>query len=222
MQGMGGPTDTRLSSTTTATVPARSRQVRRSRLARLGFAAIIASLTLLVTACGGRPPDGDAARLGSTTTSATQGGSVTGATDKFAAWLAYARCMRSRGVPNFPDPTQVDGGIQISGSQAGLDPHSPAFMAAEQSCRHLQPSGSQLSNTAYQQRELDRMLRLSRCIRAHHITGFPDATLSAPYNRGDYSVITSNGVAWLAIPKSIDIQSPAFKHAASACRLPLP
>ena len=51
--------------------------------------------------------------------------------------LAMSRCMRSHGVPNFPDPTFKSGpggglGIQVGGP--GLDPQSPAFQAAQKDC----------------------------------------------------------------------------------------
>ncbi len=54
--------------------------------------------------------------------------------------LAMSRCMRSHGVPNFPDPTfqpgpngGVGAGIKISNS-SGIDPSSPAFQAAQKQC----------------------------------------------------------------------------------------
>jgi hypothetical protein len=54
--------------------------------------------------------------------------------------LAMSRCMRSHGVPNFPDPTFQTGpngglavGIRISNS-SGIDPNSPAFQAAQAKC----------------------------------------------------------------------------------------
>ena len=40
--------------------------------------------------------------------------------------LAFAQCMRTNGVPQFPDP--VNGGISIQ----GVDPSSPAFQHAAQ------------------------------------------------------------------------------------------
>lgn len=51
--------------------------------------------------------------------------------------LAMSRCMRSHGVPNFPDPTFQTGpngnvGVRLSG--AGVDPSSPAFQAAQKAC----------------------------------------------------------------------------------------
>jgi hypothetical protein len=55
-------------------------------------------------------------------------------------------------------------------------------------------------------------------MRAHGISGFPDPTLAPPSSRAGYSAIRSNGVAWLAIPDSIDVRSPAFEQAAGVCK----
>ncbi len=158
------------------------------------------------------------AQLGSTTSTTPQSRTGPSATGKYAASLAYSRCMRSHGLPNFPDPKQVGGGIQVSGSAPGVNPQSPLFMSAQQSCRHLLPGGGRPTH-AGQQQALARMLHTSQCMRAHGISGFPDPTLSPPSNRAGYSQISSNGVAWLAIPDSIDVQSPAFEQAAGACDL---
>ena len=49
--------------------------------------------------------------------------------------LAMSRCMRSHGVPNFPDPQfQSGGGIGVRISGAGINPNSPAFQAAQRAC----------------------------------------------------------------------------------------
>ena len=51
--------------------------------------------------------------------------------------LAFSACMRSHGVPNFPDPQFGSGGrvsIKVS-LGAGLDPRSPQFQAAQQACQ---------------------------------------------------------------------------------------
>jgi hypothetical protein len=140
-------------------------------------------------------------------------------TGKYAAALAYSHCMRSHGIAGFADPKVVDGGIQISGSRSGLDPASPIFRAAEQACRPKLPGGRPTESG--KQRGLARMLRISRCMRAHGISGFPDPTLTPPADRSKSSAITSNGVAWLAIPASIDVHSPVFRRAADACNLGL-
>jgi hypothetical protein len=175
----------------------------------------LAGLSLLMSACGGSPA-GAEAHLGSTAGSTPKSSNGPSTTGKYAASLAYSRCMRSHGVSNFPDPKEVGGGIQVSGSAPGIDPKSPVFVSAQQSCRHLVPGGE--PTRAGQQRGLARMLHISRCMRTHGISGFPDPTLSPPSSRAGYSAIRSNGVAWLAIPESIDVRSPAFKQAAAACK----
>jgi hypothetical protein len=186
---------------------------RQGGLAAHSTVVLIASacLCLLLAACGD-PPGSSVAHLGSTTTPSA-GTTVTG---KYAAALAYSQCMRTHGVPSFADPKQVGGGgIQISGTPPGVNPDSPAFTSAQQSCRHLLPNGGQ-STTSGREQELARMLTLTRCMRAHGVSGFPDPTLSAP-NRADSSDIMSNDEVWLALPNSIDLHSPAFEQAAAAC-----
>jgi hypothetical protein len=181
-------------------------------------AAIIATagLALLGVGCGGATA-GRVAQLGSAATT-TQSSIGPTATSKYAASLAYSRCMRSHGVSSFPDPTQVGGGIQISGSQAGMNPQSRVFMSAQQSCRHLLPGAGRPSH-ADQRKVLARMLRSSQCMRAAGVSGFPDPTLSPPSDRAGYSAIMSNAGVWLAIPDSIDVHSSAFEHAAATCNL---
>lgn len=46
--------------------------------------------------------------------------------------LEYAKCMRSHGVPNFPDPDSK-GGFSIN-SNNGVDPSSTAYTAADKAC----------------------------------------------------------------------------------------
>jgi len=48
--------------------------------------------------------------------------------------VANAQCMRTHGVPNFPDPTfPTGGGVAISVGP-GVNPQSPAFQQAEKVC----------------------------------------------------------------------------------------
>ena len=101
---------------------------RRAQLRRAGLAAaVLALMGLLATACGG----------GSSHARAGGGGGVQAA-------LAYARCMRAHGVPNFPDPQTTGGGIGQPGGIGfgggpGFDPRhpSPQFQAANRACQHL-------------------------------------------------------------------------------------
>ena len=52
-----------------------------------------------------------------------------------AAALKYATCMRSNGVPNFPDPNG-QGLIQVNAT-GSLDASSPQFQKAETACNSL-------------------------------------------------------------------------------------
>jgi hypothetical protein len=63
------------------------------------------------------------------------------------------------------------------------------------------------------------MLEVSACMRKHGISGFPDPTTSPPSNPAGYSGIIGNGGYYLAIPKSIDTNTPAFEQASAACNL---
>lgn len=50
--------------------------------------------------------------------------------------LAFAECMRSHGVPHYPDPTFSNGGIsQGYGVKGGVDPNSPIFQAPQKACQ---------------------------------------------------------------------------------------
>lgn len=50
-----------------------------------------------------------------------------------AALIAHAQCMRTHGVPDYPDPTfPASGGIAIT--DAGTNPQSPAYQHAQSVC----------------------------------------------------------------------------------------
>jgi hypothetical protein len=57
--------------------------------------------------------------------------------------LKLADCMRSHGVPNYPDP-KVSGGVMSEhlGSSSGVNSNSPAFQRAQQACRQYLPGAS--------------------------------------------------------------------------------
>ena len=56
---------------------------------------------------------------------------------------SFAGCMRSHGVPNWPDPSidsQGRPGFAISVSKLGFDPYSPQVWAKGNACSHLMPA----------------------------------------------------------------------------------
>jgi hypothetical protein len=117
---------------------------------RTGTLATMAAVAVLVTACGG-----------STSSSAP------GVSANFRQALAYSECMRTHGVPDFPDP-DANGLIVIQSTDPG---NSGQMQAANDACQYLQPGGA--VSPAQTQRNLILDLRLSQCVRAHGVPNFP-------------------------------------------------
>ncbi len=61
------------------------------------------------------------------------GGSAGDPEETMEMQLEFAQCMRDNGVTEFPDPSPGGGGM-IIGSEAGINPFSPTFLAAAQIC----------------------------------------------------------------------------------------
>ncbi|MHB8241534.1 MAG: hypothetical protein ACYDHN_06035 [Solirubrobacteraceae bacterium] len=60
-------------------------------------------------------------------------------TQEQSQYLKAAACIRSHGIPTFPDPTFSGGGVHVE--LKGIDPHSPQVRAAEEACQSLIPGG---------------------------------------------------------------------------------
>ncbi len=112
------------------------------------------------------------------------------------AVLAFKRCMRAHGVP------------MPQGS--GINPSSPSFKAAKAACAKVLPGFAKAKA---------QMLKVSKCMRKHGISGFPIPSASIPSNSNAGRAIARAGVI-LAIPSSINLRSPTFKHAAAVCGFP--
>jgi len=63
-----------------------------------------------------------------------------------AEYVRFAQCMRSHGLPDFPDPVYAEGRVEfvLSASQDGFDPHSPQVLAKAGECESVLPPGSGL------------------------------------------------------------------------------
>ncbi len=130
---------------------------------------------------------------------------------RFNLYALHAR------VPSFPDP-DASGGLNLDGTH--INPFSPSFKAARAHCHNLLPGGGRPAHVSEQQTE--QLVRTSQCMRAHGVSGFPDPTTTPPTSPQDYSVIEgigglSGGGLFLLVPKTIDVNSPAFKQAQKAC-----
>jgi hypothetical protein len=154
-----------------------TRVIRRPRRAWLAtartLAAIIAAaaLALLAAACGGSP-----------SSTGSRGSPGAGASANSPSALAYSTCMRSDGVPNYPDPTS---GGQLPKTDAQLLGVSTSqYQAAQQACRHLLPTGGSpedciLSSDcppALVQQMMAADRKLAQCMRSHGVPNFPDPT----------------------------------------------
>jgi hypothetical protein len=133
-----------------------------------------------------------------------------------AAGIRFADCMRSHGVPNFPDPG-AGGGVQIN-SSSGINPQSPAFQAAQKACAKLLPFGGPGRHGASESQKL-AMLHLAQCMRSHGFSTFPDPVASPPKPAPGLGIAFGSPGSFIAVPQSL-IQSPGFQQAAAACGFP--
>ena len=191
------------------------------RTGRLSAVVTVVAVSFGLSACDGSSSPHLAATSGSST--ATAGAAAnsdpTGPGDIQSALLAFARCMRSNGVPTFPDPR--GGGFQVS----GLDRSSPAFNAAQVKCQKFLPAGPG-SGPPPSAQALASMVKVSQCMRRHGILDFPDPQTSVPAHpfgggAGKGGVISDIDGVILVFPGTLDTQSAAFTRAAAACAFPL-
>ena len=119
----------------------------------------------------------------------------------FADKLKYARCMRSHGVIDFPDPSS-SGTIVVSGTVS----RSPQYPAADGTCQKLLPNGG-IPTAAQRAQGLTQLLEVSVCMRAHGIRDFPDPT--------------SNGIQIPirpGMPSDLEPGNARFQAAEKACQ----
>ena len=167
---------------------------------------VAAGCALSLAACGSSGEPSSAA--GSNNASSSSGE---------AAGIKFADCMRSHGVPNFPDPTSGGGGVKIP-LGSGVNPQSPAFQSAQKACSKLLPGGGPGRGPVSESRKL-AMLRLAECMRAHGLTTFPDPTSNPPAPGGSIGLVFGGQGSFLAVPQAM-MNSPAFKQAAAECGFP--
>ncbi len=134
-----------------------------------------AALVLLAAACGGSP------------SSAGSSPDASGSTD-LASAVAYSHCMRSKGVPNYPDPGSGGALPKVSAQQLGTS--NSQLQEARRACQHLLPAtGGSLNASSLRQCELtgdcpqalvrqalNEGLSFARCMRSHGVPSWPDPT----------------------------------------------
>lgn len=159
------------------------------RVRSAGLLAVALAVTgVLMAGCSAGP------RVTSASASASPSASASGAAEA----LEYAQCMRSHGVPNFPDPTVQNGSVGFSITAGdGVDQNSPQYQSARQACSSLRGGGTASSGSG----NLAKELKFARCMRSHGVPDFPD-----PNKNGGFSGTSS-----------VSPSSPAFQNAQSTC-----
>jgi hypothetical protein len=113
--------------------------------------------------------------------------------------VAYAKCMRENGVPNFPDPDQ-NGQVQLD-PNSGVDQESPEFRKGQEACKQYLGSAAKVREDAASQWSVDDKIKYADCMRKNGLPSFPD-----PDKNGQ-----------MVLPRSLDPESEQFKAAESAC-----
>ncbi len=181
---------------------------------------VLAGVALLAAGCGGGSKSPSVASLGTTPSSSSGnassssrlfpaggggfGASMSTQVGTGPAGIKYTACMRSHGVPSFPDP-DATGTLTITVSPS-LNPNSPLFQQAEVDCRHVLPPRKGLSQ-AQQQRMKTGLLAFAACMRSHGFPHYPDPSFGPG---GMVSQGTGRSAA--------DPNSPIFQAAQKACQ----
>ena len=148
---------------------------RDSRWRRTAAAIIAATALALLAACSG-----------SSSSSGAGGTPNAGQAASSPSAVAYSHCIRSHGVPNYPDPGS-DGALPKGDAQQ-FGVSSSQLQAAESDCQNLYPAsdgGIQQCETtgdcpqAVVQPALNVMREYAQCIRSHGVPNFPDPTLDS-------------------------------------------
>jgi hypothetical protein len=136
---------------------------------------VTAGLVLLAAACSSGSPSS----AGSAGSPAAAGSAST------PSAVAYSHCMRSRGVPNYPDPGSNGVPPKADAQQLGVS--SSQLQTAQRDCQTLYPAtGGSFQQQAQQcymagdcppaivQQVLTQLRKLARCMRSHGVPNWPD------------------------------------------------
>jgi hypothetical protein len=120
-----------------------------------------------------------------------------------AEQVKYAQCLRTHGVPNFPDPT-IKQSAQGSGVSQGVPAsvgQSPAFASAQHACAKLLPTGAQGPSQPATAAQHAQDVTFAACVRRHGVPNMPDPGANGVFN----------------LPPQINQNAPAFMAAVKGC-----
>ena len=153
---------------------------------------ILATAALaLLAACSGSP-------------SSTGPGSSANAAGSYSrSAVGYSHCIRSHGVPDYPDPD--NSGQLPKGDAPQFGVSTSVYQAAQQACLDLLPTGGSLPQQEHQcmqngdcpptlvQQMMTADMKLARCMRSHGVPNFPDPTNGG--SSGPIFNITNAGIS---------------------------
>jgi hypothetical protein len=188
--------------------------------------AVLAATALLVAGCGGSSSSPGVAHLGSSTSSSADpaGGDSSSPESESSASaqqkiIAFSHCMRTHGVPEFPEPSEGHVLLRSSdrnGHVTGVNPQSAQFQAASKACAKLSPKGGKPPSAAEQAKLQEKALQFSQCMRTHGVPSFPDPEFSSSGGVGIHIGGRKGG------PSRIDPSSPEFQAAQKTCQSIMP
>jgi hypothetical protein len=171
---------------------------------------LVVVVAVLLAGCGGSPSN-RVANNGSATTTSSSSELQAAA----AAAVRFANCMRSNGIPTFPDPSSRGRPQPLN----QIDPNSAVFQTAYEACRKYARSGAG-GPPAPSPGQLRSALVFAQCMRKHGFPQFPDPLATAP----DQPTLTLGAGKYFPLNSTTDFQSPspAFRQAAKTCGVQLP
>jgi hypothetical protein len=174
------------------------------------FVVLVVAVAFLATACSHSSPGPGVANVGSSTGSG--GTPHPGGTSASASAVAYSACMRSHGMPNFPDPDS-NGQVPKTDAQR-LGVSSSQLRTAQHACQQLYPASGleQCSETgvcspADRQELLNRMREFAQCMRSHEVPDFPDPA-TGPDGDPYFNLLHL---------RSVNSRSQTFEHKSQEC-----
>jgi hypothetical protein len=178
----------------------------------LSSAVAVVAFASLAVGCGGGGAAGVASVSSSAAPTAGSPAATTtvqyGSTGASAGALAFARCMRSHGIPNWPDPGSNGAFDKTKLRQLRISP-SRVRAIEERSCNYDFENGGRRQRPTITAADRTDYLEAAACMRRHEFPDFPDPTFQ-------------NNDVNLDIPSSINTDSPQFKSAARTCTKLIP
>jgi hypothetical protein len=153
--------------------------MNQTRSAPAILVAVVVGMTLLLAACRHSPSYSHGA-VGKPPTAGPS-----------ASAVGYSACVRSHGVPTFPDPDGTGGLPKVDAQHLGVS--SSRLQAARQACQHLLPdNGGTIDAGSIDQcmraadcprslvhQVLDEERRFAGCMRSHGVPNWPDPSIDS-------------------------------------------